>query len=84
MRNAHVLTCAEIVELVTDYLDDALDPVERRRFQAHVAGCEECTIYVEQIRLTVELAGRLRVGDLDEQTRAGLLRAFGGWRTGGG
>ena len=53
------LSCQELVELVTDYLDDALPPAERVRFDAHIAGCDGCTGYLEQIRLTIASTGRL-------------------------
>ena len=82
MEEAHTLTCAELVELVTDYLDEALDPADLRRFEDHLSECEACGIYLEQIRITVELTGRLRADDLDERTTAGLLDAFAGWRAG--
>ena len=48
------LTCQELVELVTDYLDGALPEAEHTRFEAHVSACEGCELYVEQIRMTIE------------------------------
>ena len=53
------LSCQELVELVTDYLEDALPPVERARFEAHIEPCDGCRAYLEQIRTTIELTGRL-------------------------
>ena len=49
------LTCQQLVELVTDYLEDALGPRERARFEAHVAGCEGCDAYLDQMRATIAL-----------------------------
>lgn len=53
------LTCRELVELVTDYLEGALNVDERARFEAHLADCEACRDYVEQMRTTVRLTGRV-------------------------
>ena len=73
------LTCRELVELVTDYLEDALSPVERARFEAHVARCEGCDRYVEQVRATVGLTRRTRA--LEQRPEiAALLAAFRGYR----
>jgi anti-sigma factor RsiW len=69
------LTCRELVELVTDYLEDALPAAERERFEAHMADCEGCHAYVEQVRLTIELLGRTRELEERPEIRA-LLRAF--------
>ena len=69
------LTCRELVELVTDYLEGALPAGERERFEAHLAACEGCDAYVEQVRRTIELTGRTR--ELDQQPEIhALLRAF--------
>jgi anti-sigma factor RsiW len=73
------LTCQELVELVSDYLEGALPASERERFEAHVAACAGCEVYVEQIRTTVDLTRRTR--DLEERPEiVGLLEAFRGYR----
>lgn len=54
-----VLTCRELVELVTDYLEDALDPDAQRTFVAHLAECEDCLRYLAQIQQTVRLLATL-------------------------
>ena len=73
------LTCRELVELVTEYLDGALSPSERERFEAHLALCEGCELYVDQIRTTVDLVGESRA--LEERPEvAALLEAFRGYR----
>jgi anti-sigma factor RsiW len=73
------LTCQELVELVTDYLEDELPPAERARFEAHLRGCGGCATYVEQIRTTIALTGRVHEDDLSPTTRAGILAAFRDW-----
>ena len=52
--------CREMVELVTAYLEDALSDRQRRRFEAHLAGCPHCTEYLRQMRTTIAITGRLR------------------------
>jgi anti-sigma factor RsiW len=74
------LSCRELVELVTAYLEGDLTKGERKRFEAHLTGCDGCTTYVEQMRRTVELTGRLRVDDLSREAQDALLRAFRDWR----
>jgi anti-sigma factor RsiW len=54
------LKCQELVELVTDYFEGALSRRDRKRVDAHVAGCEHCTLYIEQLRQTIALIGTLR------------------------
>ncbi len=53
------LTCKELVELVTDYLEGVLPPAERRRFEEHLAGCQGCWNYLQQMRATIRLTGQL-------------------------
>jgi anti-sigma factor RsiW len=53
------LTCQELVELVTEYLEQTLPPAERTRFEAHLAGCRGCRTYVEQMRQTIQALGTL-------------------------
>lgn len=76
------LSCAELVELVNDYLDDVLPSPERARFDVHLDVCEGCRNYLDQMRTTIGLTGRLRVGDLSPSARAELIAAFRGYRTG--
>jgi anti-sigma factor RsiW len=73
------LDCAELVELVTEFLDGALDAATERRVVDHLAGCDGCTTYVEQFRATVEELGHLpadRVAELPRPARDALLSAF--------
>jgi anti-sigma factor RsiW len=74
------LACIELVELVNDFLEGDLDPVVARRFELHLAQCPYCVEYVDQMRCTIALTGQLSADQLDPQTKADLLAAFGRWR----
>jgi anti-sigma factor RsiW len=74
------LTCVELVELVTDYLDGALSRRERARFDAHIRACGNCTEYLEQFRRTIALTGTLREEDVEPAAREALLAQFAEWR----
>jgi anti-sigma factor RsiW len=80
MRGFRALTCAELVELVTHYLDGALSRRERARFERHIATCEACTAYVDQIRLTRDALGTLTAQSIEPEARTALLHAFRDWR----
>jgi anti-sigma factor RsiW len=73
------LACQELVELVTAYFDGGLSRSDRRRFRRHISGCDNCTAYVEQMRLVIEATGRLREEDIEPEAREELLAAFRGW-----
>lgn len=75
-----MLTCADIVKLVTDYLDGAMTPAERHRFEGHIAICPPCRSYLDQMRTTVELVGGLREEDVPPEMEEHLLSAFRDWR----
>ena len=74
------LSCQELVELVTAYLEDALPDEERARFDAHLAPCDGCREYVEQMRATIELTGSLSATDLSSEAEQALLAAFRDWK----
>ena len=76
------LTCQEVVELVTDYLEDRLPPDDRGRFERHLVMCAGCTEYLEQMRETIRLTGMLREEDVDRGVLDELLAAFRGWTRG--
>jgi len=77
------LTCREMVELMTAYLEDALSAEDRARFESHLSGCDGCTNYLEQMRETIRLTGRITEDQLDPVQRDTLLAAFRGWATAG-
>jgi len=72
-------TCREVVELVSDYLDDALDPKGRVRFDEHLRDCDGCAAYLEQLRTTIRVAGRLAPGAVPDATMSRLVAAFRSW-----
>ena len=79
MRLERELTCREIVELVTAYLEDALQPSDRERFEEHLVFCDGCGNYLEQMQQTVRLSGRID-GDIPGELEERLLEAFRGWQ----
>jgi hypothetical protein len=75
-----MLTCADVVKLVTDYFEGRLTPAEQRRFEGHVAICPPCRAFLAQMRTTVELVGDLREEDVPPEMEQHLLSAFRDWR----
>ena len=75
------LSCRELVELVTAYLEGALSAEETDRFEDHIGRCTGCAAYLEQIRQTIALAGRLTPESLSPEAEHALLDAFRGWRS---
>ena len=74
------MTVRWFVEVVTDYLEGVLNGEVRVRFEAHLAGCEGCAAYLEQMRRTLLLTGALGTESLPVEGRDRLLDAFRGWR----
>ena len=73
------LSCQELVELVTDYFEGALSPEDVARFDAHVEPCDGCSIYLDQMRTTIELTGTLKPDQVGPRAEAALLNAFRNW-----
>jgi anti-sigma factor RsiW len=80
--SANGLTCREFVELATDYLEGALPPEQRRRFDEHLRLCDGCNTYLEQMRQTMALLGRVPEDSLSPQAQQDLLRLFRDWKGG--
>jgi anti-sigma factor RsiW len=74
------LTCCQMVELMTAYLDGALSDGERARFEAHVAACDPCHTYLEQMRMTIRVTGEMPPLTLPPEVERHLLEAFRGWK----
>lgn len=77
-----MLTCRQVVELVTAYLEGALTEAEEVRFEEHLAMCDGCATYLDQMRRTIDLAGRLEPETIDPEACDRLAHAFRGWRAG--
>jgi anti-sigma factor RsiW len=75
------LVCQQAVELVTAYLEGALSRRDRRRFEAHLRACPNCSAYLEQIQLTVELSGTVEPEDLTPEARRDLTDLYRRWRS---
>lgn len=74
-----VLTCKELVELVTDYLEGNLPADDVTCFEKHIAGCKGCTAYLEQMRTTIRLSGMLTEDSITPPVRDELLNIFRDW-----
>jgi anti-sigma factor RsiW len=79
VTDTEALSCQELVELVTDYLEGALGEADLRRFERHIAGCGGCTRYLEQLRATIRIAGTITTDDLSPAAERALLEAFQDW-----
>ncbi len=75
-RRENPLACREFVELVTDYLEDALPPDQRTRFETHLAGCDGCTGYLDDIHKIAATLPETEIPAADPATQATLLKAF--------
>ncbi len=73
-------SCRELVELVTAYLDGALSPRDRVRFEAHIAGCDGCTAYLQEMRTTIRLTGTLTEEQIAPDAKSRLLDTFRAWK----
>jgi anti-sigma factor RsiW len=73
------LTCRQLAELVSDYIEGLLAPSLRARIVGHLEDCEDCASYVDQMRATIAVTGELTAGDVAPPVRDGLLELFRGW-----
>ncbi|MDQ2982518.1 MAG: zf-HC2 domain-containing protein [Actinomycetota bacterium] len=80
IANVEDLSCQELVELVTDYLEGALSEADHARFEAHLAVCGNCQEYLDQIRTTMELLGRVTPETITVDAQRTLLQAFRDWK----
>ena len=78
------LTCKELVELVTSYLEGQLSPADRARFEVHTTSCGACVVYYDQMRRVVRAGPSLLDTSLAPEASAPLLAAFRGWKQGKG
>jgi len=80
MIHSNDLSCKELVELVTEYLENSLPLGEKAQFEAHLAVCPGCQTYLEQMRQTLHAVGHLTEESLDPTTRDALLALFRNWQ----
>jgi anti-sigma factor RsiW len=78
------LTCKQLVELMTDYLEGTLPETERSHFEAHLSACGGCSTYLEQIVQTIRLTGMLSAQGIPPHEKERLLRALRDWKHSGG
>jgi anti-sigma factor RsiW len=75
------MVCQQAVELVTDYVEGALSRRDRRRFEAHLRACPNCSAYLEQIKATIALSGSITPEDLTPEARTDLIALYRRWRS---
>jgi anti-sigma factor RsiW len=74
------MTCKQIVELMTDYLDGFLSPSLHARFEQHISGCDGCSAYLTQLKTARMLIGRTATEPVPEPLKAELMNAFRNWK----
>jgi len=74
------LTCRELVELVTEYLEGALAPADRDRFEQHLILCDGCAFYLDQMRTTIAVAGSMTEQSITPEAQESLVRVFSDWK----
>jgi anti-sigma factor RsiW len=80
LRRREGLVCQQVVELVSDYLEGNLSRSDRRRFDAHIRHCPNCTNYLEQMRATIRATGALHPDDLSPEVQREFTDLFRRWR----
>jgi predicted metal-binding protein len=83
VRAPNEMSCRELVQLVTDYLENALSIEDRTRLEHHLVFCTWCVDYLQQMRDVLKVTGRLSEDDLSAEEQEQLLRAFRNWKRGG-
>lgn len=82
LRRRRAVVCQEAVELVTDYLEDALPRRDRARLEAHLAQCPHCREYLAQIEATIAAMGRVEAESLEPEVRDELVSLYRRWQQG--
>lgn len=78
--SAEALTCHEVIELLSDYIEGVLTADDHRRVDEHLALCDGCATYLEQMRETIRLSGMVSEDNVPEPEKSALLDAFRDWR----
>jgi anti-sigma factor RsiW len=74
------IDCVQVVELVTDYLEGAIDQATRNEIEAHLVLCAHCQTYLDQMRATIDVLGHVPVETLTDEAKADLVAAFRSFR----
>ena len=82
MSASRTLTCQELTEVLTDYLEGVMSLQDRARFEAHLAICDGCVTYVDQMRQVIATVHELRPDDVEATAPDDLLTAFRAWKRG--
>jgi anti-sigma factor RsiW len=82
-RRPSDVVCQQAVEMVTDYIENALPGDDRQRYERHLADCQHCTEYLAQVRETIRLAGKLTPSDMSPEMRDAFADVFRRWRADG-
>ena len=80
LRRRRPLVCQEVVELVTDYLEGTLPARDRARFEAHLADCPHCSRYLQQMRRTLAVLGRIEVEHVAPEAMDELITLYRRWQ----
>ena len=83
MTEQREITCREMVELMTDYLEGSMPPDDRTKFEEHLSICDGCTNYLRQLQETIRVTGMLTEEQIPEDHKNQLLMAFRGWKRSG-
>ena len=75
-----MMDCNELVELITDYLEGTLAASDRARFDEHLTICDGCTEYLDQMRATLKMLGKIPSESISQTTRERLQHAFHNWK----
>jgi anti-sigma factor RsiW len=75
------MTCRQVVELMTDYLEGALSGTDRARFEEHIAGCDGCRAYLAQLATTRRVLRQLADEPIPPDLQAELLKTFQNWKS---
>ncbi|MGE0397041.1 MAG: anti-sigma factor [Kofleriaceae bacterium] len=76
-----MLSCQQLTEIVTDYLEGRMSLGDRLRFQMHLGMCKHCRAYLRQMKLTIEAVGKLPAEPIPDEVRDALLARFNRWRS---
>lgn len=78
--NIPEMDCKELVELVTDYFEHTLSPLDHARFEDHLGKCSGCRAYLAQMRTTIQLVGKLTEDHIAPEAKSDLLAVFRDWK----